>query len=86
VPGLIETLGEPIRNPVTGVEHRARVQTPEGVEFRIAEASSGTTRTTERSRYLTSKTPTPNSPTSSSATKASSIKPQARPTSSSRIE
>jgi hypothetical protein len=46
VPGIIETVGEPIRNPVTGAEHRARIEMPEGVEFRIAEASSGTTRTT----------------------------------------
>jgi hypothetical protein len=46
VPGIIETIGEPIRNPVTGAEHRARIQMPEGVEFRIAEAASGTTRTT----------------------------------------
>ena len=46
VPGIIETVGEPIRNPVTGAEHRARIQMPEGVEFRIAEAGSGTTRTT----------------------------------------
>jgi len=46
VPGIIETIGEPIRNPVTGAEHRARIQMPEGVEFRIAEAGSGTTRTT----------------------------------------
>jgi hypothetical protein len=47
-PQLIETVGEPIRNPVTGAEHRARIQMPEGVEFRIAEAASGTTRTTGR--------------------------------------
>jgi len=46
VPGIIETIGEPIRNPVTGAEHRARIQMPEGVEFRFAEAGSGTTRTT----------------------------------------
>ena len=46
VPGVIETVGEPIRNPVTGAEHRARIEMPEGVEFRIAEAGSGTTRTT----------------------------------------
>jgi hypothetical protein len=31
---------------VTGAEHRARIQMPEGVEFRTAEAGSGTTRTT----------------------------------------
>ena len=46
VPGIIETVGEPIRNPVTGAEHRALIQMPEGVEFRIAETGSGTTRTT----------------------------------------
>ena len=46
VPGIIETVGAPIRNPVTGAEHRARIQMPEGVEFRIAEAASGLTRTT----------------------------------------
>jgi hypothetical protein len=46
VPGIIETVGEPIRNPVNGAEHRARIQMPEGVEFRIAEVGSGTTRTT----------------------------------------
>jgi len=45
VPGIIETVGAPIRNPVTGADHRARIQMPEGVEFRIAEAGSGTTRT-----------------------------------------
>ena len=46
VPGIIETVGEPIRNPVTGAEHRARIEMPDGVEFRIAEAGSGTTRAT----------------------------------------
>ena len=46
VPDIIETVGSPIRNPVTGAEHRARIQMPEGVEFRIAEAASGLTRTT----------------------------------------
>ena len=33
-------------NPGTGAEHRARIEMPEGIEFRIAEAGSGTTRTT----------------------------------------
>ena len=45
-PGLIETVGEPIRNPVTGAEHRVRIEMPDGVEFRIAEAGSSTTGTT----------------------------------------
>jgi len=46
VPGMIETVGEPIRNPVTGAEHRVRIGMPDGVEFRSAEAGSGTTRAT----------------------------------------
>ena len=46
VPGIIETVGAPIRNPVTGADHRVLIEMPEGVEFRIAEAGSGTTRTT----------------------------------------
>ena len=25
VPDLVETVGEPIRNPITGAEHRARI-------------------------------------------------------------
>ena len=36
---------EPIRNPVTGAEHRARIQLPHGFEYRVAEMASGTTRT-----------------------------------------
>ena len=41
--GLLETKGEPIRNPVTGAEHRARIDLPHGFEYRIAEIGSGTT-------------------------------------------
>ena len=46
VPGILETVGEPIRNPVTGAEHRARIDLPHGFEYRIAEAASATTRAT----------------------------------------
>ena len=46
VPGLVELIGEPIRNPVTGAEHRARIELPEGFEFRVAEMGSATTRST----------------------------------------
>jgi hypothetical protein len=46
VPGIVETVGEPIRNPVTGAEHRARIDLPGGFEYRIAEMGSGTTRAT----------------------------------------
>jgi hypothetical protein len=45
IPGVLETSAEPIRNPVTGAEHRARIDLPHGFEYRIAEMASGTTRT-----------------------------------------
>lgn len=35
----------PIKNPVTGQEHRARIDIPNGFEFTIAEMASGTTKT-----------------------------------------
>ncbi|MGH7068288.1 MAG: DUF1326 domain-containing protein [Acetobacteraceae bacterium] len=44
VPGIIETIGEPIRNPVTGAEHRARIDLPHGFEYRIAEMGSASSR------------------------------------------
>lgn len=43
VPGIVETTGEPIRNPVTGAEHRARIDLPHSFEYRIAEMGSATT-------------------------------------------
>ena len=46
VPGIVETVGEPIRNPVTGAEHRARIDLPDGFEYRVAEMGSATTRAT----------------------------------------
>ena len=44
VPGMIETTVAPILNPVTGAQHRARIDLPMGKEFFIAEVASGTTR------------------------------------------
>ena len=46
VPGVVETVGEPIRNPVTGAEHRARIDLPNGFEYRLGEVASGTTKAT----------------------------------------
>jgi hypothetical protein len=46
VPGLIESRGEPIRNPVSGDEHRARIDLPHGFEYTIAEIGSGTSTST----------------------------------------
>ena len=45
VPGIIDGRGEPIRNPVTGDIHRARIDLPHGVEYELAEIGSGTTTT-----------------------------------------
>lgn len=45
VPGLIEQRGEPILNPVTGEEHRIRIQPENGFEFAEAEIGRGWTKT-----------------------------------------
>jgi len=37
IPGIAESDVEPIRNPVTGKEHRARIDLPNGFEYRRAE-------------------------------------------------
>ena len=44
IPGVIDTSIEPIRNPVTGKEHRVSVHLPEGFEYHQAEYASGSTR------------------------------------------
>ena len=44
VENLVEGKGEPIRNPVTGDEHRARIQLDKGFEFLEAEMGSGTSK------------------------------------------
>jgi hypothetical protein len=41
VDGIITARGEPILNPVTGKEHRARFDLPDGFEYSIAEAGRG---------------------------------------------
>ncbi len=46
VPGMIEGTMEPIRNPVTGNPHRARIDLPNGFEYTLAEVASGTAKTT----------------------------------------
>ena len=45
VDGVFELNVEPIKNPVTGKEHRARIEIPDGFEFTIAEMASGTVKT-----------------------------------------
>ncbi len=45
VPGLIEGSAEPIKNPMSGAVHRARVSLPTGFEFSEAEFVSGKSKT-----------------------------------------
>lgn len=45
VPGWIDARGEPIVNPVTGEEHRARIALPEGFEYDVCEVGRGWART-----------------------------------------
>jgi len=42
VDGIIETSGRPILNPVTGEEHRVRIDLPSGFEYTLAEIGSST--------------------------------------------
>lgn len=45
VPDVFDTVWEPLTNPVTGAEHRARINLPHGFEYRFAEVAKGTTTT-----------------------------------------
>lgn len=45
VPDYIQSRGEPILNPVTGAEHRVRIDSPNGFEFRLAEVGRGWSKT-----------------------------------------
>ncbi len=45
VPGVIEARGEPIRNPITGELHQARIELPQGFEYTRAEVGRGWTAT-----------------------------------------
>ena len=44
VPGIVEATAEPIRNPVTGEPHQARVTLPAGFEYTEAEYASSVTK------------------------------------------
>jgi hypothetical protein len=45
VDGVLETRGAPILNPVTGAEHRVRIEQPNGFEFAMAEIGRGWSKT-----------------------------------------
>lgn len=38
--GVFDLVGEPIRNPVTGQEHRARIDLPNSFEYKLAKVGS----------------------------------------------
>lgn len=42
VPELMQLNLEPIKNPVTGLDHRAQIKLPNGFEFNVGEMASGT--------------------------------------------
>lgn len=42
--GVFELEGQPIRNPVTGQDHRARIHLPHGFEYEVAEIGSASSR------------------------------------------
>ena len=46
VPGVVESKGTPITHSVTGGEHRARINLPNGFEYTVAEVGSGSTQAT----------------------------------------
>lgn len=46
VPGLVTALVEPIKNPITGAEHHAAIELPQGFEYTKAEIASGTVHAT----------------------------------------
>jgi hypothetical protein len=46
IPGLLASTGRPIVSPVTGEQHRVRIDIPNGIEFEIAEIGSASTKAT----------------------------------------
>jgi hypothetical protein len=45
IPGVLQSEGQPIRSPVSGEEHRIRIDLPNGIEFELAEIGRGFTKT-----------------------------------------
>ena len=43
---MVSSKGEPIRNPVTGAEHRVRIDFPQSFEYKLGEIGSGTSKVT----------------------------------------
>lgn len=51
VDGMFDTTTEPIKNPVTGADHRIQVVMPEGFEHKGAEVASAATKSTGDIRF-----------------------------------
>ena len=47
IEGVVEAVGAPILNPITGAEHRVRIEQPNGFEFALAEIGRGWSKTGE---------------------------------------
>jgi len=45
IPDVLDMSCEPIRNPITGEAHRARIDIPNGFEYTVAEVAVGSTQT-----------------------------------------
>ncbi len=46
IPGVLDSVGRPIKSPATGDEHRVRIDIPNGIEFALAEIGAATTTAT----------------------------------------
>jgi hypothetical protein len=46
IPGVLESVGTPIKSPSTGQPYRVRINIPNGIEFEVAEIGSASTKTT----------------------------------------
>ena len=44
IPGVLESSGRPLRSPVSGDEHRVRIDLPNGIEFEIAEIGAASSK------------------------------------------
>ena len=46
IPGVVESIGEPIRTAYDGSAHRVQIRHPQGIEFEVAEIGNARTRIT----------------------------------------
>jgi hypothetical protein len=51
IPGLLKSVGEPIRNPHDGGAHRVQIRHPEGIEFEYAEIGNSSTTATGEIKF-----------------------------------